>query len=359
MAARESKPNRAEANRLLAELWQVALDLEDQHAPAAIDALVNADEVGMRFCLPTQLLGKLTDNGLDALVLQLRATPPGNWNARTFAEKVIVPWNRANQRVLGASGDPYVSNPLRRPRLDFQPDQLDDPERWEMICNVLRPVQEQSDPEYTRAILLQVLYAVRDRLRDLAFTYIVPDRLSLKQAETLVERFLRDKSGGDRGLAVAAALFETIREKFGIYKQVRRGVTNATDAATDAAGDLECIGLDGNVLLAVEVKERRIGDHDLHIAIAKAREFEVRELLFCVEGILNTHRGQTEATIQNAWASGTNVYQTNFIDLTHNLLPLTGADGIKTFIIHVGKQLDAFNTQPRHRKAWKALLDLL
>jgi hypothetical protein len=356
---RATKPDRAESKRILAELWEIAINDENSEAPAIIRQMVNADEVGMRFCLPTQLLGKLTDNTLDALVLQLRAGPPGNWNPRTFASSVIVPWNRANQRVLGGSGDPYVSNPLRRPRLDFQPDQLADAEQWETICGILREVQTQSDEEYTRTILLQVLAAVRDRLREFNFVYVVPDRVSLRQAEALVVQFLAEGSGGDRGLAVAAALFETIRERFGIYTEVRRGVINAADSATEAVGDLECVGHDGNVILAVEVKERRIGDDDLHIAIAKAREFEVHELTFCAEGITGTQREQIETTMQSAWASGTNIYHATTHELMHSLLPLTGEKGVKSFIVHVGRQLDAFNTQPKHRKSWKTLLDAL
>jgi hypothetical protein len=265
------KPNRTEANRLLAELWEIVISNEEFKAPATISQVVNADEVGMRFCLLTQLLGKLTDNTLNALVLQLRADPPGNWNARTFASNVIVPWNRANQRVLGGSGDPYVSNPLRRPRLDFQPDQLADAEQWEVICDILREVEARSDKGYTRVILLQVLAAVRDRLRELNFVYVIPERISLRQAESVVAKFLAERSGGDRGLAVAGALFETIRERFGIYSQVRRGVINAADAATGSVGDLECIGQEGEVLLAVEVKERRIGQEDLQIAVARRR----------------------------------------------------------------------------------------
>jgi SacI restriction endonuclease len=354
-----TRPNRAEAKRILAELWEITINDEKSHAPANIVRMVNANEVGMRFCLPTQLLGKLTDNTLDALVLQTRAGPPGNWNPRTFATSVIVPWNRANQSVLGGSGDPYVSNPLRRPRLDFEPDQLADAGQWATICEILREVQDRSDEAHTRAVLLQVLSAVRDRLRELNFVYVVPDRVSLRQAETLIVRFLAEGSGGDRGLAVAAALFETIRERFGIYAEVRRGVVNAADSATESAGDLECVGRDGNVILAVEVKERLIGDDDLHIAIAKVRELEVRELLFCAKGVMTTQKNQVELTMQRAWASGTNIYHATTCDLIRSLLPLTGEEGIKSFVAHIGHQLDTFNTQPRHRKTWKSLLDEL
>lgn len=356
---RITKPDREKANTLLSELWEMALNNEQIVVPEPIRSLVNAEEVGMRFCLPTQLLGKLADNSLDALVLQTRAGPPGNWNARTFSSRVIVPWNRANQRVLGNSGDPYVSNPLRRPRLDFQPEQLDDPEQWELVCDVLRDVESKSDEGHTREVLLKTLAAIRDRLREFSFNYALPDRISIQQAEGLARDFLSEKSGGDRGLAVAAALFETIRAIFGIYKEIRRGVINAADTAMEAVGDLDCIDQYGKIILAVEVKERRIGDDDLHITIAKAREAAVRELLFCTDGIMSTQLEEVEATIKHSWTLGMSIYQVNVHDLIHALLPTTGERGVKLFVGNVGEQLDSFNTQPKHRKAWKTLLDAL
>jgi hypothetical protein len=41
------------------------------------------------------------------------------------------------------------------------------------------------------------------------------------------------------------------------------------------------------------------------------------------------------------------------------VLPLIGEGGIREFVVQVGAQLDKFSTQPRHRKAWKSLLDKL
>jgi hypothetical protein len=61
-------------------------------------------------------------------------------------------------------------------------------------------------------------------------------------------------------------------------------------------------GRDGQVVLAVEVKERRIGDDDVHIAVAKAREFSVKQLIFCCEGITGTEQTAVEETFLSAWA---------------------------------------------------------
>ncbi|MBK8456500.1 MAG: restriction endonuclease, SacI family [Phyllobacteriaceae bacterium] len=66
-----------------------------------IASLVNSEQTAIRFCLPTQLLGKLTEPSLDALCLQRGDGADGRWDPRSFASAVIVPWNRASQNVLG------------------------------------------------------------------------------------------------------------------------------------------------------------------------------------------------------------------------------------------------------------------
>lgn len=340
-------------------LWRSVLDDETTGAPPHIGDLVNSGQTAIRFCLPTQLSGEITEPDLDALCLQRGDGSKGRWDPRGFAAQVVVPWNRDNQNVLGKSGDPYVSNPLRRPRVDHGLDQMADRDQWERLCGVLRDVETRGDPIYTQLVLLQVLAAIRDRLRDLTFVYLVPQRVSLGQAESLVETFLSEKSGGDRGLAVAASLFEAVRGRLGIYKEVRRNVVNAADAVTNSAGDLECVGPDGDIALAVEVKERRIGDADVHGAIAKAREFGVRELLLCTGGIAANEQEAVAKTFANAWASGTNLYHATIGDLMRGVLPLLGEVGIRDFVAQIGSQLDRFSTQPKHRKAWKALLDAL
>ncbi len=352
-------PDREQARKRLDELWGAVLVAEDKGAPQLLRDLVNSGQTAIRFCLPTQLLGKLVDPKLDALCLQKGDGSAGRWDPRGFASAVIVPWNRSNQSVLGKSGDPYVSNPLRRPRVDHGLDQMADREQWESLCQVLRGVEETDDPACTESILSQVLDAIRDRLRDLTFVYVVPSRVSLGQAEELVARFLSERSGGDRGLAVTAALFETFRHRFGLYREVRRNVINAADAATDSAGDLECVGSEGAIILAVEVKERRIGEADVQIALAKAREFGVRELLLCTEGVQAAERQAVEKTFSNAWASGANLYHATIGELMRGTLPLLGESGVRDFVVQIGAQLDEFSSQPRHRKAWKALLDAL
>jgi hypothetical protein len=190
MAKREkTTPDRDLAKELLRDSWNSVLNDESVIAPDAIRKLVEHNQVSIRFCLPTQLLGKLTDSSLDALSLQRGDGEKGRWDPRGFAAQVVVPWNRENQNVLGASGDPYVSNPLRRPRVDSGLDQMADREGWASLCKILNDVETKNSPEHTKKVFFETLVAIRDRLRGLTFNYVLPDRISLKQAEKLTEEF--------------------------------------------------------------------------------------------------------------------------------------------------------------------------
>jgi hypothetical protein len=183
--------------------------------------------------------------------------------------------------------------------------------------------------------------------------------VSLRQAMELVRIYVKERSGGDRGLAIAAALFETVRKHLGLYREIRRNVINAADAATKSAGDLECIAADGTVKLAVEVKERRIGGADVQEMVAKARLHGINEFLICSDGIPAGEEEAVARLFAIAWASGTNLYHSTTTELMRTWLPLMGEASVRDFVAEVGRQLDTFGTQPRHRQAWKTLLDQL
>jgi hypothetical protein len=351
-------PDRDRARTLLNQHWAAALQGATPDASPEIISLINSDQTAIRFCLVTQLLGKLTDHGLDALCLQKGDGGGGRWDPRGFATNVVVPWNRTLQSVLGASGDPYVSNPLRRPRVDHGLDQMGDPVAWKALCRALEKAQQASAPD-VELLFGQTLSAVRDRLAALTFVYVLPARISLRQCERLVTDFLSQPSGGDRGMAVAGALFDTLRVKLAIWTEVRRGAVNAADVATGAAADLECVASDGKVVLAVEVKERRVANSDVAEAITKARGLAVTELLLCTLGFVKAEEGAINTAIDAAWASGTNVYHATLLDLVRANLPLLGEAGIREFVGAIGNQLDTYATQPKHRQAWKEVLETL
>lgn len=122
MAEKGVSPNPELARKLLNELWQIVSQEKVTKTDQNIDKLIGSDFVSIRFCLPTQLLGKLTDPKLDCLCLQKGSGDNDSlWDPRSFSNKVIVPWVSENQSVLGTSTDPYVSKPLRKARIEENP----------------------------------------------------------------------------------------------------------------------------------------------------------------------------------------------------------------------------------------------
>ena len=80
-------PDRHLASEQLSKDWKFVLDNENTISSEAIKKLVGSDQAAIRFCLPTQILGKLVDPSLDALCLQRGDGSSGRWDPRGFATK--------------------------------------------------------------------------------------------------------------------------------------------------------------------------------------------------------------------------------------------------------------------------------
>jgi hypothetical protein len=348
------------ARKLLTRLWSLVLSSKDVALDKTIHSLIESPTTSIRYALPTQLLGKLVDPKLDALCLQKGdAADESMWDPRSFACRVIVPWIGENQNVLGASTDPYVSKPLRRPRLEAEPSNVKNRDEWKTLYKVLEEVQKKNSPQFTHKRFVQTLNSIHKKLTESIFEYYIPERISLEQTQSLVESFLKEGSGGDRGLAVAAALFETIGEFFQLYSEVRREVINASDTSTGLTADIECLDKNGELKLAIEVKERNLTLTDVRSAVLKARKSAIRELLFNAPKTNPTEVEAIDDLIAQTWASGTNLYRLSIAELIQVALTLTGEDGRKEFLKKVGEQMNRFNTQPTNRQRWKNLLETI
>ena len=152
-------PDQERAECLLQRHWddvvheRVAPDV-DEATHGQIAALIASETVSFTYSLPTQLLGKLTDHQLDALCLQRGESEPSQWDPRSFAANVIVPWVRDNENVLGNSADPYVSNPLRQPSILANPPNVrsNTLPLWKSLHGVLSKVQRRARPTPRRSL---------------------------------------------------------------------------------------------------------------------------------------------------------------------------------------------------------------
>ena len=220
------RPDRALAAELLDRHWKEVVEegesadstsvLLDDATKARIDRVLGSGRVAFSYCLPTQLLGKLTDHTLDALCLQRGDDDdsPGKWDPRSFATKVIVPWVRDNENVLGKSPDPYVSNPLRQARILPSPPNVRSHTLplWADLHSILSSVEDRGEPEYTSAVFREVLGRIYAKLRDQHFSYPVLRRLSLEQTVSLVREFVKASSEGEHTMSLMAALLTVRRQ---------------------------------------------------------------------------------------------------------------------------------------------------
>ena len=357
-----------QASKILDETWQEICALatagslkdflHDEQLRESVRRVVASATKSYRYVLPTQLIAKLADSDLDCCCLQASRGGPGAFDARTVAHKVVVPFDQANDNVLGGSPEPYVNNPLRVPELSqkYRAPQKNQDD-WDRLCAVLSAVEARADAEFTRNVLSQVLTEVYRRLTEVRVIYPAPKRISLDKSLSLIEAFLSDLSGGDRLLALTSALFAVIGRRFRLYSDVKRASITSADAATGMLADLECASKKGEVVLAVEVKDRQLTINQLKGKIRNIRERQVSEIFFVAEqGIAVEDREEIQSLIAREFASGHNVYVTDLGSLARVALALLGEDGRRDFLREVGTQLDTYHSDIRHRRAWADLL---
>jgi hypothetical protein len=276
----------------------------------AIAKSINHSQVSYRYCLPIQLLGKLTNPRIDSRRLQRGPddSDTESWDARSLGSKVIAPFVKEQESVLGTSGDPYVGNPMRIPKMERDDKTKSDVPGWNRLLDVLDAVEKRQDVRFTQSVFRQVLLEICRRQQTLRFSYPVPPRVSLGDTLEISEQYLSERSGGDRALALAGALFDVIGNHFGLFAQVNRARINASDEAVGQVADLECVDSAGKTVLAVEVKDRALTLADVEGTIMKTRNREIQEVFFTAPKVNPQDADKIKARLNTAFAAGQSFY---------------------------------------------------
>ncbi len=340
----------AEAHKL--EDW-----ITDVSLLAVIRSCVNSRIKSYRYVLPTQILAKLADPSLDCHCLQASRGGPGAFDARTIAHSVVVPFDQANESVLGGSQEPYVNNPLRVQEVSekFRGAQKY-PETWDELCKVLDVVEDRGSGSFTLAVFKQVLTEIYTRLSLVRVVYPTPRRVSLSKTLELIGIFSAEHSGGDRLLALASALFLVIGSRFGLYSEVRRTKITTADQSSGMLADLECVSKAGKVIVVVEVKDRKIRVSQLRAKMKNIRERQVSEIFIVAQGADDAEQEELKHIVDREFISGYNIYVTDLISLSKAALSLLGEGGRRQFLTETANQLENYHSEVVHRRAWAALL---
>ncbi len=357
-------PDRERARGILNQVWKEVSDEDGQVSSYEVSAevctriaeLLNSEVVSFTYSLPTQLLGKVTNPQLDALCLQRGENEEAQWDPRSFAVSVIVPWVGENENVLGTSQDPYVSNPLRQARVvpnppNVRPNTLP---LWEALHEILSDVEDRNDPEYTLAVFREVLRQTHTILQGRQFNYPKLTRISLEQTLFLVRKLLESSREGEHGMSLATALFKVIGRRFGLWDDVARQASTTADRASGMTGDLEC-RKNGGLVYAVEVKERTIKLADVIAFDEKLSRSRLTEALINTPGVHSSNAEGVRNRIRLMWGRGINLYNATIEELVSITMSLAGEDGRLEFVTEVGDQLDKF-ARPSGKAAWRDLL---
>jgi hypothetical protein len=332
--------------------------LADTDLVNIIRACVNSKTKTYRYVLPTQLIAKLIDPSLDCRCLQAARFGSGSFDARTVAHQVVVPFDQANEGVLGGAPEPYVNNPVRVPEVSekYRAPQKNK-EDWDRLCKILNLVQSRNRRKFTELVLKQVLTEIYRRLAGVRVVYPAPSRISLPGCLKLITDYLGEQSGGDRLLALSSALFAVIGKRFRLYSSVRRAKITSSDAATGLLADLECVTEKDEIVLTVEVKDKELTISQMKGKIRTIREKQVSEIFFIAQrGVVQGEKDQILGLIDREFVSGQNIYVTDLISLGRATLALLGERGRKDFLREVGNHLEAYKSDISHRRAWATLL---
>lgn len=339
--------------------WAKARDGDTARADPEVDRLVDSDVLSIRYAVMTQLLGKVADPARDLLCLQRGvaegADEAGRWDPRSFCIAVVVPWVRRNGDVLGNSGDPYVNNPLRRPRLDGDK-KVQRQAEWDALHDFLRELERADDRAVVLDAARRCLRSAVRRFNKLTIEYPVPLRLALDQIENLLDGFLNEPSNGLRPLVVTTALMTTLGKAFGLFPRVESQGLNEPDAATGMPADVMCYGPADDLRLAVEVKDRDLTLVDLDATLAKTRRNALANVMFTAPGIRRQDEDEVRSRVADEWAKGTNVYWITIGDLVHGTFALLDEEWRVRFARAIGAELDERAADYRHRRDWSDLL---
>jgi hypothetical protein len=323
----------------------------------AIPFVVNSSFKTFRYLLPSQLLAKLANPARHTLALQARSQLPGSFDARSFCKRYIVQFDRQNARVLGGSDDPFVGNIARDPQIDVT---------WLMVgqrsgkggSDLLTILEfAQAHPQHLPALLQLTLAAIAARLRLTKIEYPRPNRISATACKKMIADFIAARTGGRRFQAVAAALFDAIGDRFGLFKTVEVGHINKADAARGDVADLDCRNDRGDTVVSVEVKDRQLSVREVEDTLRAARDKGIAEIIYLIRGgVPPSEKAAFEQLRDRQFNAGHNVYEIDLDALLETCLILFGEAGRLIFLERIGSRVDT-QGDLSDRQAWQTALE--
>lgn len=177
------------------------------------------------------------------------------YNGRTLDEKVVNPFLQHHE--IPSSRAPFLS--VFRRSVTFTADTaagLRDRSGYDAMLAFLDRLSTAPEPA-ARTLLRDLLLGFLLLREQSDVTLLRPQRLSLEQYRRLIGALVQVPSGGRIPVLLAVAMFQTLRQSFGLHWTIEWQGINVADRASDVAGDIT-VTSGPEIVLAVEVTERPV-----------------------------------------------------------------------------------------------------
>jgi hypothetical protein len=278
-----------------------------------INSVIAGTHLTYRYMLVTGLLGRAAGEGVNPLAVQVHSDLNGAYDARSLCHKVVVPAERAELEArLGGSNEPYLNKPARVKELSLD-----------------NPVRRGSDTETLKTVI-----KILSRLgREEAYQCLTDAMRACLMREGRHASVSSASGGKGIGGGEAARFYDRVTHKSieGETTSIMAGLAlkrlasvdtrklqasihpvNESGASSNQVSDIDVVGAGAEVVLTVEVKDKKFTREDVEHAVIRAMEAGLSHLIF-VLGPRGTANGSTTEDMVDHWeARGFNLV---FLDL--------------------------------------------
>ncbi|MEF3302481.1 restriction endonuclease, SacI family [Paenibacillus sp. GYB003] len=259
-----------------------------------IQTVLFGTHLTFRYILVTALLAKATNPQVNALCLQAGSQLQGAYDARSLCHGLLVPFERKYfDGGLGSSNEPFLNKPARAPELSpTNPVRRgNDQMLLNLLCTFLPKISSQQEAfdalsDSIRCCLINFLKKKKENSVQVAK---VP---SLYEMDYFLEDLLEQACSGESLVLAIGVLMKLYCAALAGKTKVEIHVVNQSGASSKEVSDID-VYLNGQLLYAVEAKDKIFTQDDVNHAVRKVVESGFDRLMF-VTGPRATLQGSTE-----------------------------------------------------------------
>ena len=266
---------------ILRQAFEEASLKNDANA-SLISEILRGTHKTYRYVLVNALLAKATNDKIDALALQLADGKGGKFDARSLCHSVVVPFEKLSlPGCLGGSNEPFLNKPARFVSLSMNNAVRSgkDKETLKNLINVLSSVNTSQEAyDYLKSAMVVLKENHEQYMKKFSVGDVL---LNVSEFSQLVLDYVYQITDHPMGGEICALLVAELEQMYlGKDFKVVPHKVNESGASSKEVGDIDIFNAEGNIVNAIEVKDKSFSEQDVVHAIEKFREAHLPASLF-------------------------------------------------------------------------------